>query len=89
MEAYFDRFTISMTKAQAHSASHQGRCDDDVAALVENKKMARQLAKLSPDAVREEFREYGAWDDAELSDHSANLRRITWLAAGNIVEDHA
>jgi hypothetical protein len=80
------RLELQMTKAQAHSASHSGRCDDDVAVLMREPRIARQLAKMDEATVKAELREYGAWDDDELSDHGTNLSRIVWLAAGDIVD---
>lgn len=77
-----------MTLDQAHSASHQGECDDDVEALVLVPKIARQLKKIAPDKIRAELRECGAWDKVELADDEQNMRRIVWIAAGNIVEEH-
>lgn len=87
MYAIFNRFEIQMTKAQAMSASHPGPCDLDVAALVKQPKIARQLDKISRDAIREELREYGAWDATELADDAANRARLVWIAAGNIREE--
>ena len=87
MFASFNRFEIEMTRAQAHAASHQGQCDDDVAELLRHPKIARQLRKIGPDKIREELAEYGAWDDDELADDEANKARIVWIAAGNIVEE--
>ena len=87
MEAYFNRFTIRMTLEQARGASHQGQCDDDVAALVEDKRIARQLDKIPADDIRAELREYGAWDVVELAYDAENRQRIVWIAAGNIVEE--
>ena len=89
MFATFNRFEIQMTLTQAESASHQGRCDDDVSELAKAPAIARQLAKIDPQAIRDELREYGAWDDDELSDHEQNLQRILWIAAGDIVEERA
>lgn len=43
----------------------------------------------TPERIRNELREYGAWDDNELADDAANWRRIVWLAACNINEDDA
>lgn len=77
---------LQMTLAQARSASHQGQCDDDVLALSRVPTIARQLLKLSPDSVRRELSEYGAWSDDELSDHNENLQRILWIAACDINE---
>ena len=80
------RIELKMTKAQAESASHQGQCDDDVKALSEVPAIRRQLAKIDPALLRAELRDYG-WDDAELADHAQNLRRLLWIAAGDIVEE--
>ena len=35
MEAYFNKFTIIMTKKQALSVSHAGKCDKDVELLLQ------------------------------------------------------
>jgi hypothetical protein len=83
--AYFNRFSIEMTKEQARSCSHQGRCDDDVAYLCEDKKIKRQLKKISDEDLKEELREYGIWDEEELQDRKENEERIIWIAAGDIL----
>lgn len=77
---------LSMTKAQAASASHQGQCDQDVDALCRVPAIARQLRKIDPATLAKELKEYGAWDSMELSDHEANLRRFVWIAACDIIE---
>jgi beta-lactamase class D len=82
------RIEIEMTLEQARSASHQGQCDADVAFLSTFPKIARQLAKIDAETLRKEHKEYGAWDADELADHDQNLRRILWLAAGDIVDEH-
>ena len=87
MFAYFNRFSIQMTMRQAESASHQGSCDDDVAQLLEDRRIVRQLDKISAEKIRDELREYGAWDADELADDDANRERIVWIAAGDIVEN--
>lgn len=87
MFACFNRFEIEMTLAQAKGASHQGQCDDDVAALVRVPAIRRQLDKIGPDKIAAELKEYGAWDADELGDDDANRERIVWIAAGDIVEN--
>lgn len=87
MLAHFDRFTVHMTLKQAQSAAHPGQCDADVLALSKLPVIARQLRLLRPKDVSAELRGYGAWDAQELADHSQNLQRILWIAAGNITED--
>lgn len=84
----FNRFGLQMTLQEARGASHQGRCDDDVADLVRQPKIRRQLDKIGPDKIRAELREYGAWDADELADDSANRARIVWIAAGNIADEN-
>ena len=80
---------LNITKAQAHMGHHQGQCDQDIADLRRVPSIKKQLDRLDPDRVREVLRDYGAWDDAELSDHDANLDRLLWIACGDIVEGNA
>jgi len=89
MIAYFTRFTLEMTLAQARSVSHSGSCDADVADLVELPTMARKLSKLDPADIAAELAEYGAWDSDELADHDQNLHRLVWVAGCDIAEEHA
>lgn len=81
------RLTLTLTRAQAAQGSHPGACDADVAALRRVPAIRWQLAKIDAGTLRAELAEYGAWDDAELSDHDANLNRILWLACGYIDEE--
>ena len=87
MIAQFERFEIEMTKDQAHTGSHQGQCDDDVAYLLTIPNICRQLDKIDPILLAAELAEYGAWGDEELQDHEQNKARIVWIAAGNIIEE--
>lgn len=80
------RVVLTLNLHQAESASHPGPCDADVAALMQEPSISRQLAALDPDDVRAELREYGAWDDEELSDHRYNLARILWIACCDVSE---
>lgn len=40
----------------------------------------------TPDKVRAELKEYGAWDADELSDDAANWQRLVWCTAWSISE---
>jgi hypothetical protein len=40
----------------------------------------------TPEKVRKELKEYGAWDEEELSDDDANWQRLVWCAAWNIAD---
>ena len=82
--AYFDRFEIKMTQAQAESASHIGPCDNDVRALVTQ--LRHQLEQIDPALIAAELAEYGAWETEDLADIEANFERIVWIAACNIRE---
>lgn len=84
MYATFNRFEISMTKKDAAVMSHQGDCDADVSAALP--RFRRQLERIGADKIRDELREYGAWDEKELADDTENMERILWLAAGDIRE---
>ena len=77
---------IKMTRDQAMTCAHPGPCDGDVLALSRHLKIWRQLDKINPDVLRGELKGYGAWSDEALMDHSQNLQRILWVAAGNICD---
>ena len=87
MYAIFNHFEIQMTRNQAESASHPGPCDSDVRDLLNDRKIARQLDKIAPEKIAAELKEYGAWDEVELSDNEANKARILWIACGNITDE--
>jgi hypothetical protein len=78
------RIELKISKSDAQSGCHQGQCDDDVLALSKKPAIAKQLKLIDPAILRDELREYGAWDDADLQDHDANLQRILWIACGDI-----
>jgi len=80
-------FELNITKQDALYASHPGNCDQEVAELVESKKIAKQLDRISPESIRKELMEYGAWDDTQLADDAENRLRIVWIACGNIREE--
>lgn len=81
---YIDCLVI--TRKEANIGSHQGPCDKDVAYLRTIPRIRKQLDKIDPEALRKELKEYGTWDENELSDHDANLSRILWIACGDIVD---
>ena len=88
MEAYFNRFTITMTKDQAESITQPGQdASSEVEALEKNPKIRRMLDKIDPELIRAELREYGAWEDEDLADDQGNRLRILWIAGGNIKEE--
>ena len=82
------RIELQITKNEARIGSHQGQCDADVLALSKTPRIRRQLAKLNPALVRDELREYGAWEEDELMDDAQNLQRLLWIACGDVAEDN-
>lgn len=81
------RIELQIAMEDAEYASHTGSCDPEVYNLrTFEPYIKRQLDALAPSVVRDELREYGAWDYAELADHDANLSRLLWLACCNIAE---
>jgi len=87
MNAYFNRFTIKMTKEQAFNTAHQGDCYDAACRLLKAPAIRRQLAKIPAELIAAELKEYGGWSKNELKNHDENLSRIVWIAAGNIKEE--
>jgi len=89
MYATFEGFEIEMTKRDVSNIAHQGQNDADVAEYLKaNKSIHRQFKKIGNEAVAEELKGYGSWDDEELKDIEQNKARIVWLAAWRIVEEN-
>jgi hypothetical protein len=65
---------------------HSGQCQDDIDYLLTLEPIKDQLSKIEPALLASELKEYGAWDDAELSVHQNNLQRILWLACGDLTD---
>lgn len=82
--AYFNNFEILMPDACVADCSHQGDCGEDVEGWA-----SKLNLDIEPKLLRKELTECGAWDDEELLDHSENIRRIIWIAAGNIKDEEA
>lgn len=84
--AYFTRFSLELPIDAISDCSHQGQCYDDVAYWAD--KITRP-DEITPEALRSELKEFGAWDSQELDDDSQNWHRLIWIAAGNIKEENA
>ena len=65
---------------------HSGACDLDIEELMSLDSIKAQLSGIPPQVLSEELKEFGAWDDLELSNHGDNLARILWLACGDLVD---
>lgn len=80
------RIGLELDRSDAISCSHPGPCDDDVAALAREPYIVAQTEKINPALLRDALREYGAWEAEHLADHDQNIRRLLWLAAGDIAD---
>ena len=81
------RIELNLTKKQANIGSHSGQCDNDIAYLRTLPNIKRQLNKIDKETLKNELKEFGAWDEIELDNHDENLTRILWIACGDIVEN--
>lgn len=77
---------LIVTDAQAKSVSHPGPCDDDVEYLCNLPEIREQTDAWDDEKLRCELREFGAWDEEELSDREANVRRLVWSLCCDYVE---
>jgi hypothetical protein len=91
--ASFNRFEMRLPGAAVLACSHSGQCDGDVAQwapiIAEQVKKDDFINQPSPEKIRNELKEYGAWDSYELEDDAQNWHRIVWIAAGQIAESDA
>jgi hypothetical protein len=89
--ASFNRFELRISGAAVAGCAHPGPCDSDVAywAPQVREQMERDNFpnKPTPEKIRAELAEYGAWDDSELADDAANWERLVWIAAGNVADE--
>lgn len=89
--ASFNRFELRLSGEAVCQIAQSGQNDEAVAfyAPKVREQMERDnfALKPTPEKIREELREYGAWDDAELADDAKNWERLVWCAAWNIAED--
>jgi hypothetical protein len=67
--------------------SSQGSVDESVAHWAKELRKTIHCSDIRPDPIRAELKEYGAWDEEELTDDEANWRRLIWIAACNIKEE--
>lgn len=91
--ASFNRFELRLPGQAIMDIARQGRNDEAVAywapRITRYEWGESHVWGPTPDRIRDELREHGAWDDDELADDEANWRRIVWCAAHNINEDDA
>ncbi len=81
------RLCLSLTDEQVNTGHHQGDCQPDVEAIIQDDSLSSQLAEWDAEDLRRELEEYGAWDAEELADHAMNIIRMVWLACGDCAGD--
>lgn len=86
--AYFNYIgSIELPEDVVRLCHHMGDCDEDITRCMELPEVKAELAEIDPVQLARELSEYGAWTDKELEDHNENLRRILWIAAGDIQDN--
>lgn len=80
------RLELALSSDQAARGYHSGACDSDIAALMQDPDVSAQLLAFDPVTVSEALKEYGAWDSEELANHADNLKRLLWVACGDVVD---
>ena len=81
-----DRFLTQDDMSHGHwsllmGCYHQGQCNDDC------EEAAQYFEVKDFEAIRNDLSEYGAWDDEELSDDDANLKRYLWILSADIQDE--
>ena len=86
-ESSSGRIVLNIPARTYKQVPTSGAADDVIEKLVFMPVIMRQFM-LIPDALLvETLREYGAWNDAELSDRLNNLHRLLWIACLDLHED--
>jgi len=89
--ALFNNFEMRLSGECVNACHHQGDCEADCKAWVDRVRAQIESDnfpnKPTPDKIRDELSEYGAWDDEELKNDEENFIRLIWCAAGNIAEE--
>lgn len=77
---------LSLTRSDAEACSCSGDNEEAVNTLMQKPYVKRQLDRLDPAQLVKELRDFGAWDEHQLSSHADNLQRWVWISAGDIAE---
>jgi len=89
--ASFNRFEMRIPGEAVNDCAQSGSNDEAVSywAPIIKKQCEKDgfHNAPTPENVRAELKEYGAWDDEELSDDDANWERLVWSACWNIREE--
>lgn len=81
-----NRFSFDIPENIALMVPNHGPADSAILATSNMPVIAKQLATINQDDLKAELKEYGAWDNDELSNHAENIQRILWIACCEIKE---
>ena len=88
MFASFNRFELDLPLSIVVACSQPGQdASSDVEQALRDIKLLHQLDQMDTEDIREELAEYGAWDEEQLADDEENLRRLVWVAAGQLRDE--
>ena len=87
--ATFERFELNVPQHIVDSVPRSGAVDNEINFHVYNSEIIDALDDIGAEKIRDELREYGAWEDDELADEKENRARLLWIAVGNIQEEQA
>jgi len=79
----FNSFSVGMGLQCVCDCSAAGAVDEQVSFWARN---LIRPSEATPEAIKKELKEYGAWDEIELQDDEKNWERIVWIAACNMKE---
>lgn len=77
---------LKLTRQDAMNCSVSGDNEPSVKIVMDKPYVKSQLQNLDKEKLKRELKEYGAWDDNQLNDHSENLMRWVWISASDISE---
>ena len=77
---------LRITRKDAENCSRSGDMESNCLQTMQKPYIKKQLSSLNPESLAKELKEYGAWDESELSDHQENLKRWVWISCCDISE---
>lgn len=81
--AHYDWFTVELPDDAVEDCSGTGDATESVEFW---KNRIDRPVGCTPESLREHLKEYGAWDDDQLSCDDDNWMRCIWIAACDINE---
>lgn len=88
--ASFNCFELRIPGEAVSEIAQPGPADEAVAYWAKRIEQGKDIygrLRTTPEAIRSELSEYGAWDSEDLLDDDANWQRLVWIAACNIADE--